>query len=210
MDKIIKVLVLAAVIALAYLTFMSVYTPVQFDKIQAQREVALQKQLKKIASYQDAFEDVNNRFATAEELVAFLESGKLYYVMAEGDYTDAMREQGLTEGQAAAKGLIRRDTIWVAAKDSLIKDGSDPKMLCKIPGSAALIKIDTAFIEQIVGLDTIKVPVFQATVPFADYLGDLDPNRLRDKEQMAKEKAKGYPGLRIGSLSEVKMTGNWE
>ncbi|MDO4692042.1 MAG: hypothetical protein Q4A64_04120 [Porphyromonadaceae bacterium] len=210
MDKIIKVLVLAAVIALGYLTFMSVYTPVQFDKIQQQREEVLQKKLKKIATYQDAFEDVHHRFATADELVAFLESGKLYYVMAEGDYTDAMREQGLTEADAAAKGLIRRDTIWVSAKDSLVKDNTDITRLYSLPVGSAQIQVDTAFISQIIGLDTVLVPVFEARVPFSDYLSDQDKSRLMDKERMAKEKAKGYPGLRIGSLTEVKMTGNWE
>lgn len=210
MDKIIKVLVLAAVIALGYLTFMSVSTPVQFDKIQQQREEVLQKRLKKIANYQDAFEDVHHRFATADELVAFLDSGKLFYVMAEGDYTDAMREQGLTESDAAAKGLIRRDTIWVSAKDSLVKDGTDVTRLYDLPVGSARIQVDTAFISQIIGLDTILVPVFEARVPFEDYLSDQDKSRLKDKERMAKEKAKGYPGLRIGSLTEVKMTGNWE
>lgn len=213
MDKVIKVLVFAAVVALAYLSYESVATPVKFDKLQTQRELVLQKQLKKIAGYQDAFEDVYHRFATAEELQAFLESGKLYYVKAEGEYTEAMREQGLTESQAAQKGLIVRDTIWVSAKDSLIKDGSDIAALYNNPfGDKAPISVKNGTIDQIVGLDTIQQPVFEASIPYTSYLADQDKGRLKDKIQVAQEKAmgKGFAGLRIGSLTEVKMTGNWE
>lgn len=213
MDKVIKLLVLAAVVALAYVSVQSVYTPVQFDKVQTQRELVLQKQLKKIANYQDAFEDIYHRFATAEELQAFLESGKLFYVRAEGEYTEAMREQGLTEGQAAQKGLIVRDTIWVSAKDSLIKDGSEVSALYSNPfGNKQPIEVKVGTIDQIVGLDTIQQPVFEASIPYTSYLADQDQGRMKDKIQVAKEKAmgKGYPGLRIGSLTEVKMTGNWE
>lgn len=213
MDKVIKLLVLAAVVAMGYLCYQSIATPVQFDKDQIQREEVLQRQLKKIANYQDAFEDIYRRFATAQELQAFLESGKLFYVKAEGEYTEAMREQGLTEAQAAQKGLIVRDTVWVSAKDSLLKDGTDIAALYNNPfGDHKPIEVRTGMIDQIVGLDTIPQPVFEACIPYESYLSDLDPARLKDKIQVAKEKAmgKGYPGLRIGSLTEMKMTGNWE
>ncbi|MDO4706996.1 MAG: hypothetical protein Q4A61_01060 [Porphyromonadaceae bacterium] len=213
MDKVIKVLVLAAVVALGYLSYQSIATPVKFDKEQIKREEVLQKQLKKIANYQDAYEDIYHRFASAEELIAFLEGGKLYYVKAEGEYTEAMREQGLTEAQAAQKGLIVRDTVWVSAKDSLVKDGTEIAALYNNPfGDKKPIEVRTGTIDQIVGLDTIPQPVFEACIPFESYLADLPSARMKDKIQIAKEKAmgKGYPGLRIGSLTEMKMTGNWE
>ncbi len=210
MDKVIKVLVLAVVGVLAYLTVMSVLAPEQFDQEQRSRELVLQKQLKKIAAYQEAYEYVHHRFATKEDLIDFLNNGKVYYVTAEGDYTDAMREQGLTEADAAAKGLIKRDTTWIAAKDTLLKDGTDVATLFKVLNTDKEIKVDTAFIQQVIGKDTIPVSVFEATVAFEDYLSDLDEARMKEKIRLALERKNGFAGLRIGSLLEVKKTGNWE
>lgn len=212
MKNLFKILLAVAVVVMAYITYQSVNKPVQFDKIQKQREKVLQKRIKEIAGYEQAFESVYNRYATAEELQAFLANGKLYYVKAEGEYTDQMREKGISERQAAAQGLIRRDTTWVDVKDSLFKgDINTIASLLDIPESnGKKIIIDTAFIEQVVGLDTIYVPVFQVSAKFEDYLGDLDKARIQDKVNMAMSKAKGFPGLIFGSLAEVKNTGNWE
>ncbi len=210
MDKLIKVLVLVVALVLAYLTVQSVLGPVNFDDTQKSRELVLQKQLKKIAAYQEAYEYVHHRYATAEELVDFLNNGRVYYVRAEGDYTDAMREKGLTEAQAAAQGLIVRDTVWSSAKDSLLKDGTDVATLFNVFDTPNKIKVETGTIEQVIGRDTVNVSVFQATVPFTDYLSDLDQGRLKEKTTAALERKNGFAGLRIGSLLEVKKTGNWE
>lgn len=203
-------LVAVVVVALGYVTVQSVLGPVNFDKQQEAREAVLQVQLKKIANYQDAFSAMHGRFATAEELVNFVENGKIYYIKAEGEVTEAMREAGLTESAAAAKGLIKRDTVWVSAKDSLVKDGTDLTKIYDVLATGNKIKIDTAFLQQEIGEDVVNVSVFQATIPFEDYLADLDKGRLTQKKEMLKHKAKSYPGLRIGSLEEVKLTGNWE
>lgn len=210
MNKVLTALVAVAVLALGYVTVKSVMDPVQFDKKQEAREAILQKQLKKIANYQEAYNSVTGRFASAEELTEFLNNGRLYYIKAEGEVTTAMKEQGLTEAQAVAKGLIRRDTIWVSAKDSLIKDGTDIATLFDVLKTGNRIAVETAFIQQEVGKDTIDVSVFQATIPFESYLSDLDKTRLEQKKDLVKQKAKGYAGLRIGSLEEVTLVGNWE
>ncbi|PDP76851.1 hypothetical protein [Porphyromonas gingivalis] len=210
MKTLIKILVAVAVVVLAYLTVMSIYTPVSFDKIQASRETAIQKKLKNIADYQAAFESMYGRYATADELVSFLANGRVYYVNAEGEYTDDMRDKGMTEAQAARTGLLKRDTVWVAAKDSLLK-GIDPNTVLDIPGFAGKkILVEVGSIQQEIGRDTIDVSVFQASVPFVDYLSDQDQIRLKMKINDAEARTNGYAGLRIGSLKEVKNTGNWE
>lgn len=212
MKTLIKILVAVAVVVLAYLTVMSIYTPVRFDKIQKNREVAIQKRLKDIANYEAAYESVYDHYASAEELVEFLSNGRLYYVNAEGEYTDDMREKGMTEADAARAGLLKRDTIWVSAKDSLLKDATtNPSSILDVPGIAGKkVLVEVSSIEQEIGQDTVHVSVFQASVPFSDYLGDLDQARLKMKISDAKARVNGYPGLRIGSLKEVKNTGNWE
>ena len=135
MKKVILLVVALAVVALAYVTVQSVLAPVSFDKKQKEIEAVLQKQLKKIATYEDAYKSVYNKYANKEELTAFLTNGRIFYIRAEGDYTSDMRDKGLSEEDAARQGLIRRDTIWVSAKDSLLKDGTDIAKLFTIPNN---------------------------------------------------------------------------
>lgn len=215
MKTVIKVLIGIAVLVMAYLCFMSIYTPVRFGKEQKARENKIKERLKEIASYELAYKTVNGRFASAQELVSFLDTGQLYYVNAEGDYTDHMREDGLSEQEAAAKGLIKRDTVYVSAKDSLLKDSqvSSATELLEVPGFPKnQIDVATKLIEQVIGVDTIHVSVFEASVPMSLYLADLDKQLYQEAENMARNRnnGKGFPGLKIGSLEELKLTGNWE
>ena len=211
MKKVILIIVAVAVLALAYVTVQSVLAPVSFDKKQQEIELVLQKQLKKIATYEDAYKSVYDKYADKDELVNFLNNGRVFYIRAEGDYTSAMREQGLSEGDAARRGLIRRDTIWVSAKDSLLKDGTDLAKLFSIPGSDSTIQVVAGTIEQEVGDNKIQVPVFQASAGYQSYLGRLGNDRLvKEKIEKANSKANAFAGVRVGSLTEVKTNGNWE
>ncbi|WP_455109887.1 hypothetical protein [Porphyromonas sp.] len=211
MKKVILIIVAVAVLALAYVTVQSVLAPVSFDKKQQEIELVLQKQLKKIATYEDAYKSVYDKYADKDELVNFLNNGRVFYIRAEGDYTSAMREQGLSEEDAARRGLIRRDTIWVSAKDSLLKDGTDLVKLFSIPGSDSTIQVVAGTIEQEVGDNKIQVPVFQASASYQSYLGRLGNDRLvKEKIEKANSKANAFAGVRVGSLTEVKTNGNWE
>lgn len=211
MKKVILIIVAVAVLALAYVTVQSVLAPVSFDKKQQEIELVLQKQLKKIATYEDAYKSVYDKYADKDELVNFLNNGRVFYIRAEGDYTSAMRDQGLSEEDAARRGLIRRDTIWVSAKDSLLKDGTDLVKLFSIPGSDSTIQVVAGTIEQEVGDNKVEVPVFQASASYQSYLGRLGNDRLvKEKIEKANSKANAFAGVRVGSLTEVKTNGNWE
>ena len=211
MKKVILIIVAVAVLALAYVTVQSVLAPVSFDKKQQEIELVLQKQLKKIATYEDAYKSVYDKYADKDELVNFLNNGRVFYIRAAGDYTSAMRDQGLSEEDAARRGLIRRDTIWVSAKDSLLKDGTDLAKLFSIPGSDSTIQVVAGTIEQEVGDNKVEVPVFQASASYQSYLGRLGNDRLvKEKIEKANSKANAFAGVRVGSLTEVKTNGNWE
>ena len=212
MKKVILVLVALAVVALAYITIQSVLAPVTFDKKQKKIEVELQKQLKKIASLEEAYKSVYDKYANKEELIDFVQNGRVFYIRAEGDYTSAMRDQGLTEEDAARRGLIRRDTVWVAAKDTLLNDGTDLAKLFTIPNNPdSSIQVVASSIEQEVGELKIQMPVFQASASYESYLNPLkNERRVREKVEAAKAKTNAFPGLRVGSLTEAKTNGNWE
>ena len=199
-------------VALAYGTEQSVLAPVSFDKKQTEIELVLQKQLKKIATYEDAYKSVYDKYANKEELINFLNNGRIFYIRAEGDYTSDMRDKGLSEEDAARQGLIRRDTVWVSAKDSLLKDGTDLSKLFIIPNNPdSSIHVVASTIEQEVGDTKINVPVFQASASYRSYLLPLgNERRIREKEDAANAKTNAFAGLRVGSLTEVKTNGNWE
>lgn len=215
MKSVLNVLIVLAVIVMGYLCYQSIAVPVRFEKTQKEREEAIAEKLKEITSYEVAYKTVHGRFAEPQELVDFLDNGNLYYVNAEGDYTDEMRDKGLTEQEAAAEGLIKRDTILVSARDSLLKNKNyqNAQEVLRVPGfEDDLVEIRTGTVEQYIGEDTIKISVFEATVPMELYLGDLDKQRREESIQTAKElnSGNGYPGMKIGSLEELKLTGNWE
>lgn len=216
MKTLFKVLFGLAALLMAYLCVMSIYVPVSFTHKQEKREGLIQKRLKDIASYEQAYKAVHGKFANGDELINFLENGDLYYVVAEGDFTDEMREKGLTEQQAAAQGLIKRDTVRVRAKDSLLNSREDInsiKEILEVPGfSPNRIEIEEGHIQQVIGVDTINVSVFRAQVPMTVYLQGMDENIVKERitEAKSRNNGNGYPGLRIGSLEEFKLTGNWE
>lgn len=210
MKKLIVLLVAAAVIGMAYFTAQVILTPMKFEKIMESRNSVLQKQLKTIADAEKAYEELNGRYATMDELKDFLRNGKVYHINAEGDYTDDMRDKGLTEQDAVAKGLIKRDTVWSPAKDKLLAEGQDIDELFKVLKTGQEFKIDTASKIQVIGMDSIRIPLFQATVEYKTYLSGIDESSLEAKISKENDKKNGFPGLRIGSLTEAKMTGNWE
>lgn len=213
MKTLIRILIGIAVVVMAYLCVMSIYTPEQFDREQSKREQVIEERLKELTQYQLAYRSVHGCFANAEQLVDFLQNGRIYYINAEGDYTDAMREKGITEEQAAHQGLIQRDTVYVSAKDSLLKKDVDPTDLVKVPNMPnEKIDIQASTIDQYIGQDTVQVAVFRMGVPMDIYLQGMDAQLIEAKKQeaMARNNGKGYPGLVIGSLEELKTTGNWE
>ncbi len=207
------ILLLIAAIVVGYLAVMSILTPERFTKTRDAREAPIQVRLKEVALVENAFHDVHSRYAPVDELRQFLTSGKLFYVRSEGDYTDAMREMGLNERQAAAKGLIIRDTVWVNAADSLLKNGITAEEFLQVPGfPQSIIEVDTASVAQEIGDEVVMVSVFRAAVPLSVYMADQDKKLLNSAIQDAKARYQGtgYPGLALGSLTEVKSTGNWE
>ena len=147
---------------------------------------------------------------TFDELANFLNTEKLPFLIKEGVLTDEQLEQGMTEQEAVKKGLIRRDTVWVLAKDTILGANynvADMRYVPNVPGEKIEFKMDTATLTSGSGY---QIKVFVCEVPFASYLRDMDAQltyNLIDKAQ----KQNKFPGLRVGSLEEINNNaGNWE
>ena len=76
-----------------------------------------------------------------------MNTDKLPFLIKEGVLTDEQLEKGMTEAEAVKKGLIRRDTMWVLAKDTLLGKNYDVaamRYVPAVPGEKITFKMDTA------------------------------------------------------------------
>ena len=129
------------------------------------------------------------------------------FLIKEGVLTDEQLEKGMTEQEAVKKGLIRRDTVWVTAVDTLFGSGYNVDDMRNVPGANVQFSMDTATLTSGSGY-TVKV--FQCGVLYDDYLGDLDKQLVYNLKDKA-EKMNKYQGLRVGSIEEINNNaGNWE
>lgn len=203
-----KILLAAAVVVLAYLCYESILTPIEFDKTRNQREALIKQRLIDIRKAQIEYKNIHKvHAANFDELGKFLKEEKLPFLIKEGVLTDEQLEKGMTEKEAVKKGLIKRDTNWVVAVDTLFGRGYNVDDMRNVPGTNVQFSMDTATLTSGSGY-TVKV--FQCGVLYDDYLGDLNKQLVYNLKDKAEKMGK-YPGLRVGSLTEINNNaGNWE
>lgn len=203
-----KVLLAAAVLLLVYMCYSSIVTPIQFNKEKDLRETAIKQRLVDIRKAQIEYKNLHKAHAANfDELSKFLKDEKLPFLIKEGVLTDEQLEKGMTEKEAVKQGLIRRDTVWVTAVDTLFGQGFNVDDLRNVPGTSVQFAMDTITLTSGSGY-TVKV--FQCGVKYDDYLGDLNKQLVFNLKDKA-EKTNKYPGLRVGSLEEINNNaGNWE
>ncbi|MDR1116072.1 MAG: hypothetical protein LBL33_08020 [Tannerella sp.] len=209
MKPVLRILLLVAIGVLVYMCIQSILTPIDFENQEKARKAVISERLIEIRNAQIGYKNAHGIYAANfEELQKFLNETKIPFLIKEGELTDEQLKSGMTEQEAVKKGIIRRDTNWVLAKDTLLGPGYDVASIGKVPGfENYTFDLDTATISSSSGY---TVPVFQCAVPYDVYLGDLDKQLLFNlKEKMTKMNR--YAGLRVGSVTEINNNaGNWE
>lgn len=203
-----KALLFVAVIVLGYLCTMSIIRPIQFEAAKTQREKAVIKKLIDIRKVQVAYLNSRGDYATNfDSLVSFLKNERLPIIIKEGTLTDEQLEQGMTEAEAHKKGIIRRDTNWVNAKDTLLGKSYNADSIRFVPGTDVAFEMSTNSIPTQSGL---WVPVFECRTPYEVYLKGLSRQEIVNLTKTAEDLGK-YAGLKVGSTNEVNNNaGNWE
>jgi hypothetical protein len=204
----VRVLLVVAVILLAYMCIASLLVATKFDAEKKSRESAIIERLIDIRKAQIEYKNIHKEHAANFDLLAtFLNEEKLPFLIKEGVLTDEQLEAGMTEQEAVKKGIIKRDTLWVIAKDTLFGKTFNAADLRNVPGTSVQFSMDTA---TIISTSGYIIKVFEAGVKYDDYLGDLDKQLLFNLNDVAIKQSK-YPGLRVGSLTEINNNaGNWE
>ena len=203
-----KILLAVAVVLLAYMCYRSIMGPIEFKDERDRRENLIKARLIDIRKAQIEYKNIQKvHAANFDELSKFLKDEKLPFLIKEGVLTDEQLEKGMTEKEAVKKGLIRRDTVWVTAVDTLFGKGYNVDDLRNVPGANVQFTMDTATLTSGSGY-TVKV--FQCGVLYDDYLGDLNKQEVYNLKDKASKMGK-YAGLRVGSVEEINNNaGNWE
>jgi hypothetical protein len=203
-----KILLVAAVVVLIYMCYRSIMAPIEFEQERGAREKAIIARLIDIRKAQIEYKNKYKVHAASfEELSRFLKEEKIPFLKKEGVLTDEQLEKGMTEKEAVKQGLIKRDTFWVIAKDTLFGPAFNVDSLKFVPGTTQPFFMDTA---SLVSGSGYTIKVFEASVTYDTYLGDLDKQEVANLKDVA-TKSNKFAGLKVGSLEEINNNaGNWE
>lgn len=202
MKTVIKVVLLIAIIGLAYWVYRIPMATLEFEDAFAIRQKEVVQRLKDIREAERAYKRNNNKYTSSfDTLIMFLKNDTLVYEKAMGSLDDSV---------AVAKGLVKTEKFKIAIKDTIFSGRTvnfdDLKYVPFSDGKefelgATVIKTESS----------VLVPVFEAKVPFYVFLTNLNADQeiinLVDRYTTMDK----YPGLKVGSLTTPNNdAGNWE
>ena len=218
----------ALIVLLTYLLVQGIMQPVKFNEQKAFRESIAVQRLKDIRDLQVAYKNVNGKYvSTIDSLQNFYNEGKIKVVMQVGSKDDSLAmvntkkitarlrlkgeklNQKLYElYQAGEKNLVFSVNSEVPVRDTLFHGRTDFNVdsLAMIPFSGEPVEM-SAIIKMVSG---VKVPLFEAKMPYAALLKGLDEQLIINLEAEKDDQGR-YAGLMVGSIDAPNNNaGNWE
>lgn len=207
LKPILNLVLWALIFFLGYLTFMSVYGEIKFNKLKNERYDKVISKLNDIRDAELAHRTVTGEFtASFDNLVKFIDTAK-FTITQRRDST--IIDEELTRrfgGVEMTKDIVVVDTLgYVPVRDSLF--GADPryKSMMNVP----FAKENTKFKLQAGRLEENNIPVFEASIDKALILWDQDQNLVaKEKEVVSVDEVNG-PTIKVGSMEEPYTKGNW-
>ncbi|PZD79228.1 hypothetical protein [Mesonia sp. K7] len=202
-------LVLWVVIAgLAYLTFNSIYEPIQFNKVKKARYAEVIERLKDIRSSQLAHKEVSGVFANDfNSLIKFIDTAQ-FTITQRRDTTVLDEEMTKRYGVDQYKSEIIIDTLgYVPVKDSLFKNSSRYKELMFVPTTDKQEKFEIK--AGTIKKKDINIPVFEVKVRKEVLLEDQDRELVIQENQVQSVEGVNGAYIKVGSMEEVNTSGNW-
>ena len=194
---------------LCYITFMSVYGEIKFNKLKNERYRVVIENLKDIRDSQLAYRTVTGKFADNwDNLVTFIDTAE-FTITQRRDTT--VIDEVLTKrygGVETTKSIYLIDTLGTASvKDSLFGADTRYKTMMNVPvgkaGSKFELKAGT--IEQ----NGMTIPVFEVKALKAIILDGQDKNLIAKENQVLSVDGVNGDALIVGSMEEVNTNGNW-
>tara|TARA_Y100001935_G_C17254440_1_gene482848 strand:- start:54 stop:686 length:633 start_codon:yes stop_codon:yes gene_type:complete len=194
-------------IILAFFVYNSISSEVEFNKIAKERIAENVQKLKDLRTLQIAFKRENEAFAdNFNSLMNFLQNDSTRIVKMEGVNDTLIDGEEISDELALKLGLIKRDTIYVSAMESIFdenyinsRDNNYPfdiNSLNIIPFTDKQYNIDANVIEK----GKVSVQVFEISATYKDIFYGLDAeNKKYDLNSL----------LKVGSMTEASLNGNW-
>ena len=206
--KKIALILLTLNIILAYFVYNSVDSEIVFNEQAKERISENVQKLKDLRTLQIAFKKEKNVFANDfPTLLSFLMNDSLQIIKSEGETPDSMiNGKQLTDIRALELGLIKRDTFYVSAKNSIFDETYlntrnenftlDINTISKIPFTDLDYNIEASEIEK----GKVAVQVFEISASYRNVLIGLDA----ENKKYALDNL-----LKVGSMTEASLNGNW-
>lgn len=209
MKTVLQIILAIAILGLFAFLGYGIWKPINFNKVKEKRYNATIEKLKEIREAQLSYKDEFGQFTGSfDTLINYIKKDSLSIVKAEGRLTDSLLEEGVTEEEAVKRGIISRDTIKVAVKDTLFSEDFNADELWKVPYTE-----DDSFQlgAKVVETGNVEVPIFEAKVHNDVLLGDMDRQLVINLNEKMEKRMKKYPGLKVGDLKKPNNNaGNWE
>ena len=114
MKNVLKVLLILAVVGLAYISYRSIMGPIEFAEVRSAREKEIVARLIDIRTAQIEYRN-SHEGAYADDfdsLINFLKNAKMPIVLKQGELDDAQLERGLTEDKALEMIKKGNTNMW--------------------------------------------------------------------------------------------------
>ncbi|MFA5815913.1 MAG: hypothetical protein WC865_09875 [Bacteroidales bacterium] len=184
-------------IILTYLIYSGIMKPINFEKERDVRYAKVIDRLKDIRTAEVAYKSVYQKYTGSfDTLINFVKYDSFPVEYKEGSLDDSI---------AVAKGLVKRDTIYVPVRDSIFPKGYFYDSLRYVPHTPG-VQFDLKAGYIVTG-SKVTVQVFEANSLNFDILNGMNRQLIINRNDLAKD----FKGLRVGNIKEANNNaGNWE
>ena len=204
MKKVIQIVLALAIVALAYIMYEQLMTPLRFTKEVEVRERPIVQKLKDIRAAEQAYRQKYSSYTgDFDSLINYI----LYDSM-----TFAKSMGSLDDSAAVAQGLVTTELFRVPVKDTIFGRKVTVDYIKELPiiphSNNERFFLNAGFVVTESG---ITVPVFECKAYFAQYLNDLNRQELINLIDERVRTFGKFGGLKVGDMeSATNDAGNWE
>ena len=197
-STIVQIVLVLAVIILGYNLYEIIQEPIRYEKIKTKRYDQIKMRLEQIRDVQKAYRAEYSEFAPdLNSLIAFVDTGR-QTIIERKDSTFVYYDEVYLKDREKDT-IITRVIGYRNIKESLFDESFDPTVLRYIPftdNKEFQMQSDKLTVNDIV------VPVFEARASNKDIFEDIfdDYDQFIDSEY----------ALKVGSLTEPTLSGNWK
>ena len=197
-SRVLKIVLLLAIIFLGYFLYEIIQEPIRYEKIKTERYTKIKERLEQIRDVQKTYRSEYNYFAKdMNTLIAFVDTGRESII--ERKDSSFMYYNETFQKEMSKDTTMVRVLGYKSVKESLFGSDFDSQSLRYIPFTDnAEIEMDAGKIE----VHDLVIPVFEARAPNTKVFADV----MKEYDQYIDN---SY-ALKVGSMTEATLNGNWK